>query len=311
MSRGINARAFTHGNDIYFVGGQFAPETHSGKNLLAHELTHTVQQGSGISRMIMRKGGGKYQRKTKLEEFQAQTYSLANHQPSTEIGLFDVFFIPLKGYGLLLLYVNMKLNFVNSGAGEFPKAKAPDLNWTDAEKETWQANFIKVVTSRWSDNFSFRSTDPDLKGQEAHASISPVEVDTNFHYYVNIYKFPKGANRQSSVTTSLTKEKINFATFDSNDLEFGTTPSSINEKQQPATHEFGHMLGLYDEYDAFGTGGYASHSALVETTLGHTVVKGDSDNIMAGGDTIKKQHYVTVLEALQKVTENNKWEFAP
>jgi Domain of unknown function (DUF4157) len=44
MSQSINAKAFTHGNDIYFGAGQYAPNSDSGKSLLAHELTHTIQQ---------------------------------------------------------------------------------------------------------------------------------------------------------------------------------------------------------------------------------------------------------------------------
>ena len=50
MSRDMGAKAFTQGNHIYFNQGQFAPESSSGKHLLAHELTHTVQQGSVIRR---------------------------------------------------------------------------------------------------------------------------------------------------------------------------------------------------------------------------------------------------------------------
>lgn len=46
MSSAIHARAFTHGNDIYFNQGQFAPETTSGQHLIAHELAH-VAQGTG------------------------------------------------------------------------------------------------------------------------------------------------------------------------------------------------------------------------------------------------------------------------
>lgn len=46
MSKQINAKAFTHGNDIYFKSGEYAPETDYGKNILAHELTHVVQQNS-------------------------------------------------------------------------------------------------------------------------------------------------------------------------------------------------------------------------------------------------------------------------
>ncbi|MDC8005362.1 DUF4157 domain-containing protein [Aureisphaera galaxeae] len=45
MSRELSAKAFTVGNDIYFNEGQYSPESHSGKHLLAHELTHTIQQG--------------------------------------------------------------------------------------------------------------------------------------------------------------------------------------------------------------------------------------------------------------------------
>jgi len=45
MSKGLNAQAFTHGSDIYFNEGKYNPESASGKHLLAHELTHTVQQG--------------------------------------------------------------------------------------------------------------------------------------------------------------------------------------------------------------------------------------------------------------------------
>ncbi|MCK5229139.1 MAG: DUF4157 domain-containing protein, partial [Desulfobulbaceae bacterium] len=50
MSSSIDARAFTKDSDIYFAQGQYNPSTTSGKHLLAHELTHTVQQGSVIRR---------------------------------------------------------------------------------------------------------------------------------------------------------------------------------------------------------------------------------------------------------------------
>jgi len=42
----INAKAFTTGNDIFFNTGQYSPGTSGGKSLLAHELTHVVQQGA-------------------------------------------------------------------------------------------------------------------------------------------------------------------------------------------------------------------------------------------------------------------------
>lgn len=44
MAQGLGARAFTLGRDIVFSEGEYAPGSYSGRRLLAHELTHTVQQ---------------------------------------------------------------------------------------------------------------------------------------------------------------------------------------------------------------------------------------------------------------------------
>ncbi|MBB4804826.1 hypothetical protein HNP38_000098 [Chryseobacterium defluvii] len=48
MSRELSAQAFTVGNDIYFNEGKYDPNSDHGKHLLAHELTHTIQQGNRI-----------------------------------------------------------------------------------------------------------------------------------------------------------------------------------------------------------------------------------------------------------------------
>lgn len=45
LNRQLQAKAFTVGSDIYFNEGQYNPGSASGKHLLAHELTHTLQQG--------------------------------------------------------------------------------------------------------------------------------------------------------------------------------------------------------------------------------------------------------------------------
>ncbi|TXE07850.1 DUF4157 domain-containing protein [Gelidibacter salicanalis] len=49
MSRAMGAKAFTSGKDIYFNSGEYKPQTHGGKELLAHELVHTVQQGRSFA----------------------------------------------------------------------------------------------------------------------------------------------------------------------------------------------------------------------------------------------------------------------
>ena len=46
LNRSLNARAFTAGSDIFFGQGQYNPGSTGGQELIAHELTHTVQQGA-------------------------------------------------------------------------------------------------------------------------------------------------------------------------------------------------------------------------------------------------------------------------
>ncbi len=48
LGRSLNARAFTTGNDIFFRDGEYSPGRSDGRELLAHELTHVIQQGGGI-----------------------------------------------------------------------------------------------------------------------------------------------------------------------------------------------------------------------------------------------------------------------
>jgi hypothetical protein len=48
-AKAVNARAFTLGQDIVFGTGEYSPATFAGRKLLAHELTHVVQQKGGNS----------------------------------------------------------------------------------------------------------------------------------------------------------------------------------------------------------------------------------------------------------------------
>jgi hypothetical protein len=45
-AQAVNALAYTVGRDVVFGAGQYAPHTQDGKHLMAHELTHVVQQGA-------------------------------------------------------------------------------------------------------------------------------------------------------------------------------------------------------------------------------------------------------------------------
>ncbi len=61
MSHDIGAQAFTYGNDVYFNQGKYNPQSQEGKHLLAHELTHTIQQGKSkadTAQKVQRKDTG-------------------------------------------------------------------------------------------------------------------------------------------------------------------------------------------------------------------------------------------------------------
>lgn len=53
LNKDLHAQAFTHGQDVYFNAGKYSPETTEGKRLLAHELTHVVQQNREINRKVI------------------------------------------------------------------------------------------------------------------------------------------------------------------------------------------------------------------------------------------------------------------
>lgn len=54
MNEQLNAQAFTYDNDIYFNIGKYNPVNAEGKQLLAHELTHVMQQGGGEKMVNMK-----------------------------------------------------------------------------------------------------------------------------------------------------------------------------------------------------------------------------------------------------------------
>jgi hypothetical protein len=47
LNKELSAKAFTTGQDIFFRDGTYDPHSSAGQKLIAHELTHVVQQGSG------------------------------------------------------------------------------------------------------------------------------------------------------------------------------------------------------------------------------------------------------------------------
>lgn len=56
LSQELNAKAFTSSREIFFGAGKFAPGSADGRRLLAHELTHVIQQDRSRGSIVQRQG---------------------------------------------------------------------------------------------------------------------------------------------------------------------------------------------------------------------------------------------------------------
>ncbi len=78
----LDARAYTLGHHIVFDAGRYAPRTDEGRALLAHELTHVLQQTGPATRILQRNPDDK----ERAEEKPAAKFAGCNEDQQTKIG---------------------------------------------------------------------------------------------------------------------------------------------------------------------------------------------------------------------------------
>ncbi len=213
-AKGINAKAYTVGNDIVFGNSQYRPNTQEGKHLLAHELTHSVQQEST---------GPKLSRQEDTETDDAAS------PPTVETaedvgrggGRFDATID--RNNCLLTALMKVKFNYVDT----------PEAWPNDRLKNQWQRKFVRKVTNRWSGKYDLEPESPPCEGETCNrlsvaVQVQPVETDEHFDVTVGYT-----SDFEGSYVAGRT------ATLDSLDVE-----ERDDIPQTPAEHEFGHMLGL-------------------------------------------------------------------
>jgi hypothetical protein len=117
-ARDIQAKAYTSGNHIVFAEGQYQPHTEGGRHLLAHELTHVVQQqrGQSIDRKVEMRNVGRGEQSgfARLPELieklnrisTGSTYSMAGNNLSYQ----------LRVGGTLSNFDTQMKNFIDQGA---------------------------------------------------------------------------------------------------------------------------------------------------------------------------------------------------
>ncbi|MCG8326459.1 MAG: DUF4157 domain-containing protein [Chitinophagales bacterium] len=246
MSQGIHAKAFTHGSDIYFNKGQYNPGSTEGKRLLGHELTHVVQQeGSDSSRQKDRI----QTKKTSETIYEGQDHA-GNYKIDT---------------------ANCRMHYNADWYFKF------ETGQSDAEKQKYMETAKRHVEATWSNKMKLKPTNSTQdclcsdEGFSIHVILNPKESSR------------EGQHGFSTTVVSSVRAHVipplRTVDLQSNDA-IPYTFSHSGTTQKTISHEFGHTLGLPDEYHALSP------------------FKKDYQSIMNVGDTIYPRHYAPFANIL-------------
>lgn len=250
----INAHAYTSGNNIVFNSGQYQPDTPSGKKLLAHELTHVVQQSENSTSPIqrtVRRGtdhAGSFQ-------FDDQACTMNYDQ-------------------------NWYFHFQDS--------------MTDTQRNAYMARAESQVESTWSHAHRLRPRSADCP---CHTNGVDVTVDLHTsredRQGRDGYTIDVNDSNERGLTTQPTHSMVLSPVHDIPQDKGASNPMPV------IAHEFGHTLGITDEYhgwnhfwDFFGLG------------LGAD----DKESLMNLGDQVRPRHYQHFADLISNVIENCQYQ---
>lgn len=153
LSRDLNAKAFTTGKDVFFGAGEYDPKSRAGTEVLAHELTHTIQQSGGVQ------GGGEASRKVRRlavdgTKWEKTKTAKVSESGSFGAGIFDdgsgkVVVKPGESQAVELL---MAANLVNEMGGAMPKGKKDWALSTPGCRIATPAEAKRIRDVFWSKN---------------------------------------------------------------------------------------------------------------------------------------------------------------
>ncbi|MDX2247055.1 MAG: DUF4157 domain-containing protein [Bacteroidia bacterium] len=303
MSQDIQAKAFTHGSDIYFNQGQYSPETSEGKKLLAHELTHVGQQGEEIRRVPTAET---------IQTFDAQSMEILSHETYNELSAISKRYIReilslARSRDNADYYTQRLLDLLNTpdAPAEEPAQDDPTEETTDTEGPSTQEMNREEIGAAVSEERSrlFSSEGRLFQDVEERASASPdrhwtrVRGEGGTHFLVD----------RSNLNNIIVKVKVRLRTTRRNrediaqireledgiekassvqgytvDLQFVERPGrdvfSVNAdtrewadsgnlvgNTQTLAHELHHLLGLDDRYS------YIDHATNANMDMGDRI----------------------------------------
>lgn len=231
-------------------------------------------------------------------------------EPSTGLGIFNADYCP----GLLTITVFVTYSFEPghqrwSEEDEESKKKWKPAYWTAKEKHLWAERFVHSIETRWSYQHIFRNDKKEL----AEVKIKILSIKSGSHWMLHVAKVI------GFCRSSVDKGEHRPCLFDSGDVELGTVASSYwtdDSVRITSIHEFGHMIGLGDEYldkkSNRKDGDDVRHTKLASKLFPNFVCKAhDGNSVMSRGSVIGPEHYVTFLEALISITNDPSWRIIP
>lgn len=187
--------------------------------------------------------------------FNGQSYRLTLHP---ELGRSD--------RSVLVIKMTLQFQFQNGSGGA----------WTQGEKENFAHAFVDGVHAVWDEKFRITTT-----STVAAQNCRDVGVVFKFPYFIDGYHIDDDFELSVTKVPAYAAWQVSTCaysdgntTLDTNDMRPETKGASM--KQRDAVHEFGHMLGLRDEYTA------------ANSNMNHTA---DMDSIMNVGETVRQRHY--------------------
>ncbi|MFL6201387.1 MAG: DUF4157 domain-containing protein [Thermoanaerobaculia bacterium] len=202
LARSVQARAFTLGSSVVFGAGQYTPDSDGGRRLLAHELTHVVQQGG--------KGGGRVQR---VVDFAAGF---------TNISL-------TRGAAATIGGSNFNYNDANFTADVTITATGD----TVAELNQWDVGTLQDLVGHW-DRYYWRRANADGRGRFVEKMYNPVH--TRFRDQVNgtaSVWYDDGMHQPLSGLASTPVGSRFFVTTTINHRDFPNGPETLDGSAQP------------------------------------------------------------------------------
>ncbi len=254
----MGAKAMTIGNDILFGNNQYSPETQTGRHLLSHELVHAVQQrnisDAGILQRVPITGT---RNSTSIYELQQVRNSRRQVQS-----------------GRSMTGINMALSYdpaTHVFSVTFPLVWSFPHTWDNTRRRNYVTAFTTSVRGVWNNKYTLNETQAPRRSANVdiqfdnHVILQMTDAleeqmqlmnpAVRGRWRMNVHN----SNIRDSVNRRLTRVNLGTgsnqrAARRARDLRRGRsyvvsgTGGNRTFRQAAAPHEFGHMIGLGDEY---------------------------------------------------------------